>query len=261
MFSAILQNFGYLSSWQTGSHSGSAASGGLVSRAIILFTFWGFTYFFFAKKIINQKTAILSLWFSATIFGALLSTRPYPHYLIQVLPPFSIVILIILQKNLISISRYLLIFLILCLSLLFVKYKFYVYPVFSYYSNFYSYLMNRKSYINYQIYFNPNISTIYQVADYVKSTTSADENIFVWGDEPYIYALTDRLPVGRFTVAYHRADFDQYDNVIQELKLQFPSHIVYKHQEGRPFEELDQFIEKYYSPATEIGDIIIYNSR
>jgi len=30
------------------------------------------------------------IWFSFSLFAALLSSRPYPHYLIQVLPAFSL---------------------------------------------------------------------------------------------------------------------------------------------------------------------------
>jgi hypothetical protein len=258
MFSAILQNFGYLSSWQTGSHSGSAASGGLIVRAVILFLFWAFTYFLFIKKIIDRKLTILFLWFSATIFGALLSTRPYPHYLIQVLSPFSFMIIYLFTNKITLKIRSLIVGLIFCLIFLCLKYKFYVYPVFSYYQNFYIHVFSLNS-PKYRNYFGNQINNTYQISDYLKSTTQENEKIFIWGDEPYIYALSSRLPVGRFTVAYHIADFNQYLNVINQLKIEYPKTIIYVPQENRPFPELDQFLKNYYYPAKLFDKIIIYN--
>jgi hypothetical protein len=110
----------------------------------------------------------------------------------------------------------------------------------------------------YRNFFGRRVDDTYAIAQHIANTTSATEHVFVWGDEPYIYALADRLPVGRFTVAYHIADFRQYGAVYNQLKVEFPRVIVYFPQDSRPFPELTRFIKLYYSPSSVIGDATIY---
>jgi hypothetical protein len=260
MFSAILQNFGYLSSWQTGSHSGGATNGGLVSRVIILFLFWVFSYVLVVKKYINHNFALITFWFSATVFGSLLSTRPYPHYLIQVLPSLTLLLLSLFDKDTLPKIRLYSIGFILCLLFFFFKFKFYVYPVFSYYNNFYSHIFSLKS-ANYRNYFGSQVDNTYQISEFVTNNSKPEEKIFIWGDEPYIYALSNRLPVGRFTVAYHISDFNQYQNVYDDLKAYLPNLIVYFPQENRPFTDLDNLIDNYYYPVASFNKAIIFQFR
>ena len=257
LFASILQNFGYLSSWATGSHSGSATGSGLLTRGFILLLFWLLTSVLFIKKYISSKVAFISFWFSATIFGALLSTRPYPHYLIQTLPPLVLSLFLILEKHLSKLSRSIPVVLFASLVFFFFHYHFYVYPVFSYYGNFYSHLTSLNS-PAYRSYFSSEVNNTYAISSYIQSNTTIGEKIFVWGDNPFIYALSDRLPVGRFTVAYHIVDFNQYQPVADQLRIDFPIFIVYYPQPSRPFPELDSFISRYYLPVKSIGTAIIY---
>jgi hypothetical protein len=257
IFAALLQNFGYLSSWATGSHSGSATSSGLLTRGVILLIFWLLVYFLAVKKIISRPVAYISFWFSATVFGALLSTRPYPHYLIQILPPLTLLLLMIFEKHLQKYIRPFLVTSIVFLIFIFFHYRFYVYPVFSYYRNFYSHLTTLNS-PEYRNYFGSEVNNTSAISAYIKANTSSSENIFVWGDNPFIYALSDRLPVGRFTVAYHIADFNQYQTVVDQLRINFPNFIVYYPQPARPYPQLDDFINHYYFPINTFDSAIIY---
>jgi hypothetical protein len=259
LFSALLQNFGYLSSWSTGSHSGSATSGGLMTRGITLFLFWLFILILLIKKYITRELTFLIFWFSATIFGALLSTRPYPHYLIQILPPFSILIAYIFETSTAKKIKHFIIGIFFVFIILFVKYKFYVYPVFSYYRNFYTHIFNLSS-SQYRQYFGPSVDSIYQISDFIDKNTSKQDMIFVWGDEPVIYAISNRLPAAKYTVAYHVSDFNQYQLVYDQLTVNFPKLIIYYPQPSRPFPKLDKFIDQFYIPVNSFGSAIIYQS-
>ncbi len=259
LFSALFQNFGYLSSWSTGSHSGSATSSGLVTRGILLLISWFVFVILLTKKLIKKEIAFIAFWYTATIFGATLSTRPYPHYLIQVLPP-TILLIVYLFTSLKKITLYFLIGLLSLIIFFFYKYKFYVYPVFSYYTNFYRHITNLNS-TEYRQYFGNSINDIYQIADFINQNTSPAEKIFVWGDAPYLYALSNRTPVGKYTVAYHVVDFNQYEYVYKQLTINFPKLIIYYPQPNRPFPALDNFIFKYYSPVKSFGSTVIYRVR
>ncbi|MFA4827484.1 MAG: hypothetical protein WC596_04545 [Candidatus Shapirobacteria bacterium] len=243
---ALLQNFGYLSSWSSGSHTG----GGLLSRGLIWFLFLAFIYFLNFKKYLNSKVAFLLFWFSSAVFGALLSSRPYPHYLIQILPPLCLLLFFSFKK------LYWLLLLVF-LGFVVIKYKFYFYPVFGYYSNFYSYTIGLKSKTSYQKFFGQNLDLTYQIADYVKKNSDPQDRLFVWGDEPYLYPLTKLLPASKYTVAYHIVDFKAYQSVIDELKTHPPKFIVYYAMNQRPYSELDNFL-RFYSLVNRFGSVQIY---
>lgn len=248
---AFVQNIGYLSSW-SGSHSGSLASGGLVVRFIGLLLIYLFLGFLRFRKKLSINAFFLLAWLCAATFGALLSARPYPHYLIQVLPALSLLIFYFPSSK--DISRLLAPFSLVVLIGLFFKYQFYVYPVFSYYSNFYFHANSRE-------FFNRDINAIYDVSRYITTHTRPSDKIFVWGDEPYTYALSGRSPASRFTVAYHVADFRQYQSVITELTSSLPPYIIYFPQPNRPFLELDRLVGLYYSPVEVFGRGIVFQRR
>lgn len=260
IYAAVLQNFGYLSSWSTGTQTASATQGGLVNRLLFLIIFFLIIAFLFYKQKIDQKLTFILLWFAATIFGALLSTRPYPHYLIQVLPPLCLSLLYIFKSQkiyfrVLSLSCFL--FFIFIVK----KYNFYSYPVFSYYGNFYSYIFQLKTKDQYRSFFGSEVNNVYQISQYIKQNTSSDQRIFVWGDSPFIYALSDRLPLGRYTVAYHIVDFNGYTETINLIKASPPLFIIYYPMPSRPFSELDSFLNLYYYPTESFGPSIIYKYR
>ncbi len=251
IFSALLQNFGYISSWSTGSHSGSITQGGLIIRFILFIVSIFSLYYLHYRKIVSQKTAFILCWFAATIFGALLSARPYPHYLIQVLPPLCLLLSLSLRNCRLLVAPILLLAIIL-------KYKFYFYPTFSYYSNFYSYIINQRSEKSYYNFFGPDVSSTYELARYIISNSSPSDRIFIWGDQPYVYSLSNRLPSTKYTVAYHIVDFQAYRSTIEELKFHPPKLVVYSPNPSRPYPLLDQFLGRYYLIVNQIGSNLIF---
>lgn len=250
--SAFLQNFGYLSSWSTGSQNSSPASSGLPLRLILMLLSWVFFYFQFNKKNIAKKLLFLSGWFTACLFGVLLSTRPYPHYLIQILPPL---ILIILYTKKFWLNTIILIT-ILIYSIL--HYKFYFYATVSYYQNFIQYILKQKSTESYRQYFGQNVNYFYQISSYIDSNSRPDDTIFVWSDDPYIYPLSNRLPSTKYITAYHILDYKGYNSTINQLKTKLPKIIVYNQSMNRSFPVLDEFINNYYFLDNQVGSYYLF---
>jgi len=251
--SALLQNFSYLSSWATRVQTAPASSSGLIARLVFLLLFWFLIYFLKIKKIIDTKFCFILFWLGATVFGFLLSTRPYPHYLIQSIPPFCLILGQILnfknlKINIISLISFLLLFLIIK------KYKFYSYPTFNYYRSFYF----SKSIADFHLSFGGNVDSVYQISEYIQKNSDPKDRIFVWGDEPYIYALSNRLPSGRYSVAYHIVDFDGYQETMASIKTYLPKFIVYYPMPNRSFDKLDDFINRYYIIDKTFGQIILF---
>lgn len=254
LFSALLQNFGYISSWSSGSHSGSVTQGGLLTRGLFLLASYLYFYFLKNRRQINSHQFFLLLWFTSTLFASLLSARPYPHYLIQILPPLCLLIFSSLKKTYKVVLVFFLAFIVF-------RYKFYFYPVFRYYLNFYSYILNLKPKQSYFSYFSPDIHQTYQISDYIVKNTVSSDRIFVWGDSPFIYALSSRLPAARYTVAYHIIDFKSHTDTLTQIKANLPKIIVYYTMADRPYPELDDFINRYYSLSQKINSVLIFTQR
>lgn len=240
--SAILSNFSYTLSWGGGAFSPL----GLVSRGIILclllIMFWkgrqGWN---------DQKKLFLSLWLTLALFGALLSSRPYPHYLLQIIAPFILLAgSIFSQKKNLWVRRNWFLALPLFLSLsAFFAYGFSFYRLGSYYQNFWELAVGKKDKPAYFSWFDPRVNQSYALASQVLEKTPPKERIFVWGDNPNIYALSRHLPVTRFTVAYHVVEKKAYRETIQALKEKRPRLIIVL--ENSPyFPELMAYLREDY---------------
>lgn len=257
----FLQNLGYLSSWQTGSHQFSLFKSGLVLKILLFLFFIGLLIILKHKsknRIKFSFSYLLLIWFAAALFAVSLSGRPYSHYLIQILAPFSLLVGLLLYSELAE-----KIFILLLMGVFFVfchKTKFWFYPVFSYYRNFFLYVTKSQSYEDYLRGFSPNLPDFYQTVKHISSTTKSDGKIFVWSDEPQIYVLTKKTPVGKFTTAYHIIDFDKCAETIQKVQTQNPEIIVVD-KTKKNFPELNNLLFNQYLPIATYGQWNLYRRR
>jgi hypothetical protein len=257
LIAAFAQNVGYLSSWSTGSmtKSGSSTQSGLLMRGVILLASLVALWLVNFKD--ESKAKLPLVWFVFALFGALLSERPYPHYLIQLVPAGALLIAYSFDKQkktwILSLGM-----VIALLSASVLKYQFYFYPVTKYYQNFAEYIVGRKSLKDYRNSFDSRVDRNYKVAEYIRLRTTKDEKIFVWGDEPFIYALSKRLPVGKYTVAYHVIDFNGKKETIERIESEKPTYIVWPKTETREFDELLDVISSEYFMVNKIDDTLIY---
>ncbi|MDZ7586514.1 MAG: hypothetical protein U0946_02055 [Patescibacteria group bacterium] len=253
--SALLQNIGYLTSWQPGQTS--AGQGGLMQRAVIIA---GYLVIFYplAKKFKFSKWVNLSvIWFLLAMFGALLSERPYPHYLIQPVVPGTILLALFIYSR----QKWLKL-VIVTLGILsgwwWYQIKFWGYPMVPYYINFAQYITHQKSLEEYRNYFDPRVNQTYRLGEYLKKTTLPQDRVFIWGDEPGVYALAERLPVGRYTVAYHVVDFDGYKATMLAWGKQPPRVVLVMDYEKRPFKEMELILATDYILAGKIDQARVY---
>ena len=76
----------------------------------------------------------------------------------------------------------------------------------------------QKSKEQYFADFDSKTNNIYQAANFIVNHTLPGERIFIWGNEPFVYALSRRLPSGRYTVAYHIIDFDGWEETMEAIE-------------------------------------------
>lgn len=236
--SALLQNIGYLSSWQ-GSSLGLILRG--VSLTILTLVLLSL------RKYFSFHSVLFSLWFLFSLFGALLSGRPYPHYLIQVIPALTLLLVTTLEEKKKTSLLLFLSSLLLLVSSWF-HFHFWWYPQLPYYQNFYSYLLGRKSRNEYLQFWGERTQKNYQLARFIQEISYPHERIFIWGDAACIYALSHRLPPGRYTVNYHIFDFNGFEETLQAIKKEKPRLIIKLEEEKRSWPELDVYLEERYFP-------------
>ena len=136
--------------------------------------------------------------------------------------------------------------------------RFWQYPILGYYQNFIKYISGVKSVEEYRTWFDWRVNQTYRLSSYIRLTTLPDEPIFIWGDEPYVYALSKRLPVGRYTVAYHVIDFNGFAETMAAWDKHQPKLVAVMTYESRPFPELDTRLATDYVLVETIDRAKIY---
>lgn len=242
--SALFQNIGYLSSWQ-----GSNTS--LIIRFLLLISV-SLMIFIFRTKV-SKRLSFFSLWFIFALFGALLSGRPYPHYLIEIVPALAILIALAVNQKKVANTTFALSAVVLVIAS-HQYFKFWRYPIVPYYQNFFRLISRKitaKEYV--KNYWGEKTLNDYQLAGFIKEHTDKKDRIFLWGDGACTYAISNRLPAGRYTVNYHIFDFDGYSETLKAIENNKPKIIVKLAEENKTWPELDQLIQKDYHPFPVSG--------
>ncbi|MBL7078557.1 glycosyltransferase family 39 protein [Candidatus Shapirobacteria bacterium] len=241
--SALLQNIGYLSTW-----GGSNLSLYIRFLLLILSTL---ILFFFRKKIPFEPLALF-VWFLYGLFGALLSGRPYPHYLVEIVPQICLLFALAIKKR----KGLYLVFPLISASLIILAYSyfnFWWYPQIPYYQNFLQYLSGQKNKQEYYAFWGEKVLSDYRLADFIQKSTDPHEPIFVWGDAACAYATAKRLPPGRYTVNYHIYDFNGFEETLSAINKAQPKLIIKLKGEQRSWPELNTLLYNEYIPLSLPG--------
>ncbi len=252
---AFSQNLPYLSSWGDSAVKISGFSLEFIFRLLFLALLL-MALFIFRRKL-SLAVKIVIIWFFSSAFAALLSTRPYPHYLLQILPSFclSFGLLFLKKSKLVKVIPFVL---LLFFIFIFKFFNFWYYPNWAYFKNFYQYALKIENKQNYLAFYGPQTASLYQTANFIRTHTSSEERIFIWGNQPSIYALAKRLPVGRYTVAYHIIDFKAQKETLNALRFQPPHWLIVSQDEDQVFPQLETFIDDNYLLFQQYGQIEIF---
>lgn len=241
----LSQNITYISQWTNQKlilGSGQNALSGLGFRVEVLVAV--FIVLLFAKRFFDKYLLFVVLWVAFEIFAMLLSGRPYPHYIIQVLPSISIVLTVLFWGK--EKYRFFTVpFIALFLGSL-VFYKFYTYPTIPYYKNFISFALGSKSKDSYYSYFDQKVQTTYKLAQFLAIRTNKDDRIFIWGTEPEVYALSRRVPASRYITSFHVQDFKGEKETLDSLQTKPVKYIIQDIHEERILPGLSTLLQDKY---------------
>lgn len=249
------QNFSYLASWGgEGIKAGAVGESGLLIRGVVLLLWLAISWWWTRRE--RVKLRLIVVWFGMALFGALLSGRPYPHYLLQLVPAGALLLGVIWEtkkKGTILSAGLGLILLVVAIF----KYGFGIYPAGEYYHNFARYVMGEMGQAEFYDSFDWRVTRNYEISRYLKERTNKDDRIYIWSDEPYIYVLSERLPAGKWVMAYHIQIFDKKDEMMRAVRKERPKFILWPKEE-REFRALASYREAWYTKVKELGGMRIY---
>ena len=204
---ALIQNVGYV-----GYGNKLLIPQGLLIAKLLLLSI-AVLILFVKRGFIRFSIVFISLWFFFSIFNALFSQRPYTHYLLVVLPSFSLILGLFFEDK--KFRKIILGVAILVLVFLPKNFSLYTKSL-SYYQNFTEFIQNRKSIADYQAFFDKQTPIDYKLAEFINNHTGKKDNVFIWGNNAQVYKMISKLPPGRYTVAYHMTT---NENSLEETAL------------------------------------------
>lgn len=258
IIAAFSQNIGYLSSFRPGDVEKNffIKNFPLIARGLIVVI--GSILIFFKRKSLSKGFIFTSLWLLFGLFGVTLSERPYPHYFIQVVPAISIFLgLMFTQKSIEQVLS------IIPLTIaFFVPYyfHFYHYPTLSYYSKFVNFATGRISKENYFSTFGNQVNRNYQIAKFIKASTTKNERVFVWEDGSPIYALTRNLPPIKYVAGYHIKDFSNKRQLSNAL-IENPPTMIVLLPNSENISEISSFLNTKYTEVTLFNEARVYRIK
>ncbi len=173
---------------------------------------------------LSKTATFLYAWIIFGLYSAFFSDRPYTHYLLVLLPAFSLLFGYTVEFKKSKIMN-----LFIIVAILFVGYfHFQIYKrTIPYYQNYIVFLGGGKSIEEYEYFFDANTPRDYAIANFIDMNTKEDESVFLWSDSPQIYALSDKLPIGKYVVAYHIKFYKNADVVTkEEIETARPKYII-----------------------------------
>lgn len=213
------------------------------------------TFIFLKRKVLDNGSVFIYLWVLFSLFNALFSQRPYTHYVLVVIPSLCLLLGLVFLKNKRFIFNLSLLF--VAIVLLFLNFVFYIKTIF-YYQNFISFMAGQKTAYQYQRFFDGNTPNDYELASYINRVADKNDNIFIWGNNAQVYKLTDKLPPGRYTVAYHITGYqDGIPNTKEGLEKNKPKFIIIMENVSKfPF-SLFEYTQKMNINGTNIYERIL----
>jgi hypothetical protein len=259
----LLYNIRYSGSWKPNFESELVGKlftlpgkAGVVAIIVLAITF--------LKKYLSPRFQFLTTWLVLSFFAALLSNRPYPHYILQLIPSFSLLVGHLLSQFIPIKSKISVKFVewgfivVLFFVFIFVKntLEFSTYPTRSYYERFHKLATGKISKKEYDESFNGIVKDNYEATEFINSLQINE--MFIWGTNPMLYAQTQTTPTSRFTVAFHIKDFDDYDRTFDQIQKSEPKVIVVMKNEQTKFEKLEDYLNQNYRIEKQYQSMDLY---
>lgn len=253
----LLYNFRYTGNWQLPFDNPAVLWLFSTPGKMIILTALGLAALIVARV---QKQAVAAwaiVWLVAAGVASFLSNRPYPHYVLQIVPPLLFLVAAVAASKAKRFWTGINIALVGLYVAALVALGFKPYPLFAPYVAIAEWMTGRISTPEYQARFNHLVPQNQKIGTIIARNTLPSDTIFIWGTNPMLTALTGRRPTGRFTVAFHIHDLRVYESTLQAIRDEKPVYIVVMKDEAE-LPGLNEILEQYYPFVTETEDMRLY---
>jgi len=258
----LLYNFHYTGTWIPETQS-LFASVWLTLKGKVMLTAIALIVLSLLKNKITPLVQWSAGWTILALVGSSLSNRPYPHYLIQLLPPVVLLVFSLIlnlkqsKKRLATLITGSLIFVWLFLALKTIG--FWGYPALSYYQHFWQYANKQIDKQAYTESFNALIKDN-NLATQIIGNKKLDE-IYIWGNNPMLYAQTKTTPSDPFLVLFHIQDLGLIDQTVKNVLTKRPPYVVVMKDAEKPPLTLSSFLNSYYIPTQQFEHFVLWQER
>lgn len=178
----------------------------------------------FNRRKFSKSTLFISIWTIFSLYNAFFSERPYIHYSLVMLPAFVLWI-----GNLIENTKLRLVSIVtIAVISYFAYFHFQIYlRSIPYYSNYLRLITNKKNIVEYERFFDSSTPRDYDIANFIGMNVRGNEEVFLWSDSAQIYALSNKLPIVKYLVAYHITFYKNADIITkQQIDMVKPKYII-----------------------------------
>ncbi len=216
------------------------------------------------KSRLSPKLQFALFWSGLSLVAALLSNRPYPHYFIQAVAPLTLLTFLAVETLFKSKTLKLNQLIEAGLAALLLGVSFFTfnllgfkpYDTFDYYQKFFKLTTGQISKDQYDESFNTLVKENNQVATILSQ--ASNQEIFIWGTNPMLYALTKTTPPTRFVVLFHIQDINAYDEVKKDLINRPPQFIVQMKGAQKMPSDLRTFVASNYLPNYQFKHLVLW---
>lgn len=224
----------------------------LIALSVILST----AYYFRAH--LTKGFMFICLWTLLAAIAAFYPEASEHRNLVLLAAPFSLLVGILVARQTREQALAVLpIFAILAgVSVLGFSYN----PIVPYYSGFVQMLTGKIDNDRFYLSFSPSVEHDYEVARFVRSSSSANKNIFVWGENsPTIYALSKRKPATKYIRHEDMLRLSSQEEIYLSLKNERPYFVILT--PGAPeFPLLRTILNESYVQVEQLGGSSIWKS-
>lgn len=220
----------------------------------LIFLLSGLYLIYLYRKSFREKTIFVLVWLGFSLFSTFFSQRPYTHYMLMMLPSLILVFGMTVDFGKTKQRPILAALGILSVVLLYNMFPHWnTKKTLAYYDNFLHFVSGKRTVHDYQRFFDRNTPRDYAVADYLSLHTKPNDSVFLWGNSAQIYYLSNTLPSGKYTVAYHIVTPEAVRETADKLRTDQPEFLIFL-----PGTEPFPILPPDYTYRVTIGDAHIY---
>jgi 4-amino-4-deoxy-L-arabinose transferase-like glycosyltransferase len=208
---------------------------------------------------------LLALWLAVAVTGATLAGRWYGHYLVQAAAPAALAVALLASARRDPSTGRVLGSVACCATLLVgaTFNRFWLsYPMVrpGYYGNLVAYLSGHRSRAAFEAFFDWRVRAQAELVPLIRA--DQDRTLFIWGEFPWLYALSGAENPTPYVTSYHTAYVPgAKEQVLRILRARPPRFIVWEHDDWRRLPGLEQLLAERYDPVARTGSTELFRRR